>query len=105
MKKKEALKRKAEPESTGRDGAPKKRRRKEWWDRVDGQRREVEEDDDVEHYRKEVTHAQHCAIQAINTCTESISGNNGRRFFSNVWLDVPYNCQHYIAETLQCLVS
>lgn len=53
MKKKEALKRKAEPEDTGKQGQIK-RRKKEWWDKLEGQKPAEEEDDDVEQYRKEV---------------------------------------------------
>ena len=54
MRRKEALKRKAEPGQSGKAAEGNKRRKKEWWDKTDTQR-PVEEDDDVEHYRKEVS--------------------------------------------------
>lgn len=56
MKKKEALKRKREPEQAGVDKSGRKvRRKKEWWEKDDGQRRAVEDDDDIQHYRNEVS--------------------------------------------------
>jgi len=54
VKRKESLKRKAVPEKGGKDGAPSKRPKKEWWDKDARSNQGYEDDDDVEHYRREV---------------------------------------------------
>ena len=54
VRKKDALKRKKEPERSDGKGPDKKRRKKEWWEKNDPQRAQAEEDDDVQHYRAEV---------------------------------------------------
>jgi hypothetical protein len=60
VKRKESLKRKAVPEKGAKDGAASKRPKKEWWDKDARGNQGYEDDDDVEHYRREV-----CALPPV----------------------------------------